>query len=751
MPGQAPQVGTGSTREHAPQLSLIVSTIGNVIALQRLLESLDACEMIEQVEMVLVDQTPDRAAHRLVEQHAPRWPTKLVTSARGLSVGRNVGLSVASGVYVAFPDDDCEYRSDTITRALAVLHSKMELDGVAGQQITAEGGPSALRWAREPQQVTASNYYRTTISSTLFLRRKAVLDAGGFDEQMGVGAAGPWQAGEESDLVLKMLALGSEIVYEPALTVRHKDTRTHLTEGHVEKSRGYGRGQGHLWRKHKLGGLRQRLLLGRKLGKGVMAFVVGQRVLAKANFAFVGGVLRGYRQGALPTVGGRAAPVDELKRSYLLRFMTAGLGLLGTFSVTVLVVRVLPPREASTYFGVLAALFLGPMIGRLGLGQSAIRELSDDHHEHRGSRVASRSIWATAGLSVVTAPFVAWLATVGLAGRPERGAVVGLVALMIVLEAIRLTVSDVFSGLGQVRWSVATTHHVRSAAVVTLFAAFLLIDDRPSLVTLLVLHSLVALTLLVAGLWRLSTYTRLGAPQGLAALLTSARVGVVLSAVDLASFLIGRGDVWLASFAFSPLDATRYSTASVLAYQITVPVGLASIALAPSIARLWKRQELLLLRRLLDAVATLSAAVTGLIVLVLWLTAGPLLALLYGEQLRPAALFLDLLATGSLAIAALGASPVLLIMTGHARPAAVAALVSALLAVAAGFGAVTVGGPLALAVVSALASPALFVGQWLCARRYLGFAPTPSLNIARALAELRSSPANVPAAQQQAA
>jgi O-antigen/teichoic acid export membrane protein len=260
--------------------------------------------------------------------------------------------------------------------------------------------------------------------------------------------------------------------------------------------------------------------------------------------------------------------------------------------------------------------------------------------------------------------------------------------------------------------------------------------EAPTLVDLLLISVGVGVCLLLLSLRRLSGDVVLHRPRHIGLLLVSARNGAVLAGVDLAAFVIGRGDVWLASYAFTPVDATSYSTASVLAFQITVPVGLATIALAPSVARLWSEDRISELRDLLNATATLSLAFTSAVVGVLWFVAPVAVTTLYGADLRSAALLLNVLSTGAIAIAAFGSSSILLIMTGHGRQAAIAAVSSVVLAVPIGVLA-SHQGPLSLALASAAASPLLVVLQWLLARRLVGFAPTPSHRVDRAWEVLR--------------
>lgn len=168
------------------KVSLVVSTIGRPVQMHRLLESLMQIED-PGVELIVVDQTDDAASARAAEEFGLPFPALTTRSARGLSHGRNVGLALASGEFVTFPDDDCFYRPDTVRRALELL-ADATFVGVSGAQLTMDGRPSMLRWPDAACEITRANFYRTAISSTLFVRRSVVNDVGGFDETLGAGS-----------------------------------------------------------------------------------------------------------------------------------------------------------------------------------------------------------------------------------------------------------------------------------------------------------------------------------------------------------------------------------------------------------------------------------------------------------------------------------------------------------------------------------------------------------------------------------
>ncbi len=287
-----------------PVLSLVISTIGRTDRLARLLDSLDRCDGVDGIEVVLVDQSADQRCIAMLRKRPVSYRWHATTSGPGLSRGRNVGLRHAHADIVGFPDDDCWYAPDTVRRVLGRFGADPGLDGLSGKQITSDGRPSALRWASAARQVTRTNFHRTTISSTLFLRRSLLAAVGDFDEGIGIGSPGRFQAGEESDLVLRALAMRCRIMYDPALTVYHDEARDAPSPALADKMLGYGYGQGHLWRVHHWPAHRICHLLIRKTTVGVVHWLTGRRLVARADFAFVRGCVSGLRARP-PKTGGR--------------------------------------------------------------------------------------------------------------------------------------------------------------------------------------------------------------------------------------------------------------------------------------------------------------------------------------------------------------------------------------------------------------------------------------------------------------
>lgn len=279
----------------SPRISLVCSTIGRPEAIRHLLESVAGSDVAEVVEFVLVDQSPGQSCIEVLDGFDLPGPKTSTTSGRGLSIGRNRGVALSAAPILAFPDDNCLYPPDAIGKALAILAEHPELGGISGIQETIAGSPSMLRWLEEPTLINRKNFFRTSISSTLFLRRSILPSNAPFDEGIGAGSAGWRGAGEESDLLLRLFAAGHRVQYRPDVVVRQEDDREAITEEYVAKMLRYGVGVGHLWRRHRLSTVQLGYHAARKIvGSGVRR-TRGRRIEARADLAYLRGQLAGYR------------------------------------------------------------------------------------------------------------------------------------------------------------------------------------------------------------------------------------------------------------------------------------------------------------------------------------------------------------------------------------------------------------------------------------------------------------------------
>jgi len=271
-------------------ISLIVATVNRVADLERLLSSLDE-QSDRDFETIVVDQNPDDRLVPVLEAH-PRLTIRHLRSARGLSRARNAGLRIAAGDILAIPDDDCWYPRDLLAAVKAWFAAHPEGSLLGAGLRTADDEPSLPNLPACTHHCTRATVWRYAVSPGLFLRRSVALAVGDFDENLGVGALSAYQAGEEIDYVLRALARGFQMWYEPSITVYHPPFASleHLTR----TTYSYALGTGRVQRLHHypLGQFGWHLV--RTLGGAAVSLCHGDLARARLYALRGAGQLRGY-------------------------------------------------------------------------------------------------------------------------------------------------------------------------------------------------------------------------------------------------------------------------------------------------------------------------------------------------------------------------------------------------------------------------------------------------------------------------
>lgn len=203
-----------------PKLSLVVGTIGRKEALRRLFESLSK-EISRDFEVILVDQSGpqdrEQVASLATEFSNDLHLRYLAIDGRGLSRARNLGLRHARGKYLGFPDDDCWYPGDAVGSVISFFERNPHLGILSG----AYSEPDVANPSNTECELSLRNFFGRVSSVGLFLNRSSIEKAAiVFDERIGAGTDLP--AGEETDLILRLLLAGVNGFYDPSLVIYHR-------------------------------------------------------------------------------------------------------------------------------------------------------------------------------------------------------------------------------------------------------------------------------------------------------------------------------------------------------------------------------------------------------------------------------------------------------------------------------------------------------------------------------------------------
>ncbi len=168
---------------------------------------------------------------------------------RGCREPRNLGINLASGRIVCFPDDDCWYPGDLLSQVVQWFDQHQGFDFLCCTAQDGSGREVASRWPSHSLAIDRDSVLRACASASLFMRRTALNEIGGFDEGMGLGASTPFQSAEDSDLALRCMGRGGKGWFAKQLYVYHPDKGAGQTAN--SRALGYGMGFGYLLRKHR--------------------------------------------------------------------------------------------------------------------------------------------------------------------------------------------------------------------------------------------------------------------------------------------------------------------------------------------------------------------------------------------------------------------------------------------------------------------------------------------------------------------
>jgi glycosyltransferase involved in cell wall biosynthesis len=264
-----------------PLFSLVVSTKGRVGELETLLASLKA-QAFRDFDVLLVDQNGDARLAAIVSKD---WGFPLRRlhrpGDRGLSRGRNVGWRESNAEFVLFPDDDCWYPPAFLAYAAQRL-AQTGADVLTGRAADQQGRDINGRFETRAQKVVPNRVWTTQIEWVAVFRRALLERLGGYDPDLGVGAATPWQACEGQDLVLRALKAGAACLYDPDLFGHHAELETtHPDLAMVRKGRAYARGMGYVLRRHGWGWGARLYWVARPTARAALSLVRGHRPAAR--------------------------------------------------------------------------------------------------------------------------------------------------------------------------------------------------------------------------------------------------------------------------------------------------------------------------------------------------------------------------------------------------------------------------------------------------------------------------------------
>lgn len=274
------------------RFSLIMPTINRVDEPKRFLDSLTK-QTYPNFELIVVDQNPDERLTPILAMYEDKFPIlHLRLKVIGASRARNAGLEYARGDLVAFPDDDCLYLPNVLTKVAGFFAENPAKDGLNGRSVDETGNSSMASFDTEPGLVNKRNIWERGIEYSMFLKRKSLRNTW-FDEEIGPASGTPWLCGEGTDYLLRLLEQGSSIHYDPDVVLVHPSTTFSTNDKNMEKAYSYGCGMGHVLKKHEFPLSLKAKFLYRPIGGAMLALVSLNSPKARYYLNLFKGRLRG--------------------------------------------------------------------------------------------------------------------------------------------------------------------------------------------------------------------------------------------------------------------------------------------------------------------------------------------------------------------------------------------------------------------------------------------------------------------------
>lgn len=228
-------------------LSIIVATKGRVLELEALLNSIEYSRL-DLVEIIIVDQNVGEILNDVLMSFRNKLNIiHLKCDALGAANARNIGIDVAKGKYLCFPDDDCKFMRNTILIALKKIEN---FDVLFGKCVDENGADSVINFSRSEAILTMGNYSNKFVEATMFTSRVIMLNFP-YDNKLGVGT---FHGAEEAfDLVLRLLKSNKKILYTPEVQYFHPNKILNYgSESEIRRVFTYRCGFAKLCMKHKL-------------------------------------------------------------------------------------------------------------------------------------------------------------------------------------------------------------------------------------------------------------------------------------------------------------------------------------------------------------------------------------------------------------------------------------------------------------------------------------------------------------------
>ncbi len=232
-----------------PSTSLLICSRDRAQLLWETIQSILAgCKI--PTEIIVIDQSME--PNTLLSDFQPHRPCMfryVWCENKGVSLGRNMAIAMASHPIVVITDDDMLATSpwfETIVQALIKAGDRSVITGQVDASQTEDGFAPSIK--KDQHIITYDGRVGRDVLFTgnMAAYRSAFEEVGYFDERLGPGTEYP--AAEDNDLCFRLLEAKYKIIYEPNALLYHRAWRS--GKEFLSLHWNYGRGQGAFYAKY---------------------------------------------------------------------------------------------------------------------------------------------------------------------------------------------------------------------------------------------------------------------------------------------------------------------------------------------------------------------------------------------------------------------------------------------------------------------------------------------------------------------
>jgi len=212
------------------RVSLVLATLGRDKELQAFLESLTR-QAHSDFELIIIDQNQDHKIDSIVSMYTHCLAIQQIkVDFTGNSRARDYGIAYARGQIIAFPDDDCVYEDDVLSKVVEAFTAKVSLAIL----VVGSYDFSRTRFSIGVNSKFSGYFTRLHMMGVEFTHffNLRVIDRVQFhlDHDFGIGSK--YSGGEGFELLYRLLRAGYPAFYTPDIRIYHAN-KDHYTLGNA--------------------------------------------------------------------------------------------------------------------------------------------------------------------------------------------------------------------------------------------------------------------------------------------------------------------------------------------------------------------------------------------------------------------------------------------------------------------------------------------------------------------------------------